>query len=148
MFDIFFQMLQHDEQIKFTITRKGDQLSVLIQPVLQGMTNDKADDAAQNIRAALAMPLYITTTPASLDCNFPQCLADFATARTDLHDEFGALMNRLKEAGKQAKVQAANAEEKSTASGQKSAPLVDSNEEDEELDKSVPVVLGDNKSLF
>jgi len=107
MFDIFAQMLQSDESVQFTITRKGDQLNVLVQPVFRGAIDDKAPEAAQNLRAALAMPLYVTTTPDALDRDFPRSLVEFAGMREQVHSNLASAMGRIKEAGKQALVASA-----------------------------------------
>jgi len=107
MFDIFAQMLQSDESIQFTITLKGEQLSVLVQPVFRGGIDGKAPEAVQNLRAALAMPLYVTTTPDALDRYFPHSLAEFAGTREQVKSDLATAMGRIKEAGKQARAESA-----------------------------------------
>ena len=73
MFKTFYDMLKSDERIQFTVTRKGDQLAVLVQPVLQGMADDKASETIQSLRGALSMPLYVVTHPENLKhyCGHP-----------------------------------------------------------------------------
>lgn len=107
IFETFHDMLKNDERIQFTVTRKGDQLAVLVQPVLQGASDEKASEAIQSLRAALAMPLYVVTNPQALDADFPRSLADFADVREGGHNDLKDAMSRIKEAGKQAKAEAA-----------------------------------------
>jgi PRTRC genetic system protein E len=118
MFKTFLQMLNNDEKIQFTVTRKGSQLNVLVQPILHGSIDDKASESVQSLRAALAMPLYVTTTPEALDANFPQSLANFAGMRGSLHDDLSAAMGRIKEAGKQAKADTQNAPKSAVTASQ------------------------------
>lgn len=87
IFETFHDMLKNDERIQFTVTRKGDQLAVLVQPVLQGSLDDKAPETVQALRAALAMPLYVVTNPKALDADFPRSLADFAEVHADGHND-------------------------------------------------------------
>jgi PRTRC genetic system protein E len=141
MFDVFAQMLENDESIQFTVTRKGDRLSVLVQPVLRGGMNDKASEAVQNLRAALAMPLYVTTTPDALDRDFPHSLAEFAGMREQVKSDLTTAIGRIKEAGKQARAESAastdNSEDQKTVT-------TDGEEQPENKDVS-----GDcDKSLF
>lgn len=106
IFETIHDMLKNDERIQFTVTRKGDQLAVLVQPVLQGAADEKASEAIQSLRAALAMPLYVVTNPQALDADFPRSLADFADVREGGHNDLKDAMSRIKEAGKQAKAEA------------------------------------------
>jgi len=143
MFEIFAQMLQNDESIQFTIARKGDQLSVLVQPVFRGGIDDKATEAAQNLRAVLAMPLYVTTTPDALDRDFPRSLVEFAGMRKQVHSDLTVAVDRIKEAGKQARAESAA----STDSGEDKKTASMDGEKQPENDVSGSAVLTD-KSLF
>ncbi|MVF24542.1 hypothetical protein EVC37_23505 [Methylocaldum sp. BRCS4] len=106
IFETFAQMLRHDERIQFTVARKGDQLSVLVQPVLQGVADDKTPEHVQSLRAVLSMPLYVVTSAALLDRDFPRSLAEFAGVREAAHGDLKNALGRIKEAGKQARVAA------------------------------------------
>jgi PRTRC genetic system protein E len=141
MFDIFAQMLENDESIQFTITRKGDRLCVLVQPVFRGAIDDKAPEAAQNLRAALAMPLYVTTTPDALDRGFPQSLAEFAGMRKQVKSDLATAMGRIKEAGKQARAESA-------ASTDNSEDLKTVTTDGEEQPENKDVYGDSDKSLF
>jgi PRTRC genetic system protein E len=126
MFKTFHDMLKSDERIQFTVTRKGDQLAVLVQPVLQGASDDKASDTILSLRGALSMPLYVITHPENLDRDFPQSLADFAGIREQGHSDLNEVMSRIKEAGKQAKA-AADADKTETGNSKaKTEPLANS----------------------
>jgi PRTRC genetic system protein E len=105
-FETFFQMLLNDERIQFTVARKGDQLSVLVQPVLRGAVDDNAPEHIQTLRAALSMPLYVETSPTVLDRDFPRSLAEFAGTRETIRNDLRDALDRLNEAGKQARVAA------------------------------------------
>ena len=143
IFQTFLEMLKHDERIQFTVTRKGDQLSVLVQPVIQGAADDKASEATQVIRAALSMPLYVTTSPKVLDADFPRSLADYAGIRSEQHIDLIEAMKRIKEVGKQAKTISANTENSQSAEPEND--VVKS--EDQSINKSAESVVTD-KSLF
>ena len=123
MFKTFHDMLKSDERIQFTVTRKGDQLAVLVQPVLQGAADDKASETILSLRGALSMPLYVITHPENLDRDFPQSLADFAGIREQGHGDLNEVMSRIKEAGKQAKA-AADADKTETGKSKAKADLV------------------------
>lgn len=116
IFETFFEMLEYDERIQFKVARKGDQLSVLVQPVLRGSVDDKAPEYIQTLRGALSMPLYVETSPAVLDRDFPRSLAEFAGTRETICNDLRDALNRLKEAGKQARVATDNATSAAQAS--------------------------------
>lgn len=105
MFEIFLQMLASDERIQFTVARKGKGLSVLIQPELKMGIEPNADDQINQLRGALAMPLYIETTAEELDANFPLGLAEYAQVRKGAYSEFCDAISRIKEGVKQARPQ-------------------------------------------
>lgn len=153
MFKTFHDMLKSDERIQFTVTRKGEQLAILVQPVLQGAADDKASETIQSLRGALSMPLYVVTHPENLDRDFPQSLADFAGIREQGHSDLNEVMSRIKETGKQAKA-AADADKTETVKSKANAdPLADSSKNvttangKPETPVPAPVALSD-KSLF
>jgi PRTRC genetic system protein E len=153
MFKTFHDMLKNDERIQFTVTRKGDQLAVLVQPVLQGASDDKASETIQSLRGALSMPLYVVTHPESLDRDFPQSLADFAGFREQGHSYLNEVMSRIKEAGKQAKA-VADADKAETGNSKaKAEPVADSSNiipaVNGKLETLVPATVSlSEKSLF
>lgn len=139
MFKTFVEMLKNDERIQFTVTRKGDQLAVLVQPVLQGAADDKATGSIQSLRAALSMPLYVVTNPEALDADFPRSLADFAGMREDGHNDLKDAMSRIKEAGKQAKAEAAKGKQTDAKTEAK---------EPEKMEENPAKIAVTEKSLF
>lgn len=146
IFETFHNMLKNDERIQFTVTRKGDQLAVLVQPVLQGSVDEKAPETVQALRGALAMPLYVVTNPKALDTDFPRSLADFADVREDGHNDLKDAMSRIKEAGKQAKAEAAKKQaDKPTEKSRFEEP--DHQDDDTASAKPVEIAATD-KSLF
>lgn len=145
IFTTFHDLLKNDERIQFTITRKGDQLAVLVQPVLQGAADEKASEAIQALRAALAMPLYVVTHPRTLDADFPRSLADFAEVREAGHNELKDAMSRIKEAGKQAKAETAKNQQ--TDKPEKSL-LEASIHQDDTPSAKPAVIAATDKSLF
>ncbi len=94
-------MLKHDEKIQFTVSKQGSQLAVLIQPVLKGKA-DGLSDAAGQLRAALAMPLYVTADSDTLDADFAGCLLQYQTTRNSVQNSLNAAMSRVKESAKEA----------------------------------------------
>jgi PRTRC genetic system protein E len=106
IFDTFAAMLKHDERIQFTVTKKGDLLTVLVQPSMGGTLDNFASDDLKKLHAALSMPLYITASPDELDHEFPRSLAAFTELREGSQNTFSAALDRVKEAGKQASLEA------------------------------------------
>ncbi len=145
IFETFHNMLKNDERIQFTVTRKGDQLAVLVQPLLQGSVDDKAPETVQALRAALAMPLYVVTNPQALDADFPRSLADFADVREDAHNDLKEVMSRIKEAGKQAKAEAAK--DKQQDKPAEKSRFAEASHHDEADEKPAEMAVTD-KSLF
>ncbi|MCD2453584.1 PRTRC system protein E [Methylicorpusculum oleiharenae] len=145
IFETFHNMLKNDERIQFTVTRKGDQLAVLVQPVLQGGLDEKASEAIQSLRAALAMPMYVVTNPQALDTDFPRSLADFADVREDGHNDLKDVMSRIKEAGKQAKTEAAKNNQPDKPA--EKSRFEEASHQDETDEKSAEIAVTD-KSLF
>ena len=147
IFETFHNMLKNDERIQFTVTRKGDQLAVLVQPVLQGAADGKASEAIQSLRAALAMPLYVVTNPQTLDTDFPRSLADFTDVREGGHNDLKDAMGRIKEAGKQAKAEAAKCK-KTEKPAEKSRFEEQDHQDDEEASEKPAEFAVTDKSLF
>ncbi|MBM4206816.1 MAG: PRTRC system protein E [Gammaproteobacteria bacterium] len=145
IFETFHNMLKNDERIQFTVTRKGDQLAVLVQPVLQGSVDDKAPETVQALRAALAMPLYVVTSPKALEADFPRSLADFADVREDGHNDLKNAMSRIKEAGKQAKAEAAKSKQADKPT--EKSRFEEASHQDEADEKPTDIAVTD-KSLF
>lgn len=105
IFNTFAAMLKHDGRIQFTVTKKGDLLTVLVQPSMGGTLDNFASDDLKKLHAALSMPLYITASPDALDHDFPRSLAAFTELREDSQNTFLAALERVKEAGKQAAIE-------------------------------------------
>jgi PRTRC genetic system protein E len=147
IFETFHDMLKNDERIQFTVTRKGDQLAVLVQPVLQGVADEKASEAIQSLRAALSMPLYVVTNPQSLDSDFPRSLADFADVREGGHNDLKDAMSRIKEAGKQAKAEAAKSKQADKPT--EKSRFEESDHQDDDTASAKPAeIAATDKSLF
>jgi len=105
----FFQTLQRamrdKESFSFTVTREGDQLKLVCQPLLGKLDDDfdedEKDDGAQ-LRAALAMPILLRDAPAALDESFGGKFQRFQEARAPIASAFEATLETIKEAGKRA----------------------------------------------
>jgi PRTRC genetic system protein E len=147
IFETFHDMLKNDERIQFTVTRKGDQLAVLVQPVLQGSVDDKTPETVKALRAALAMPLYVVTNPQALDADFPRSLADFANVREGGHNDLKDAMSRIKEAGKQAKAEAAKSKQADKPTEKSRFEEPDHQDDDAASAKPAEIAATD-KSLF
>ncbi|MBS3965549.1 MAG: PRTRC system protein E [Methylomonas sp.] len=147
IFETFHNMLKNDERIQFTVTRKGDQMAILVQPVLQGAVDEKASEAIQSLRAALAMPLYVVTNPQALDADFPRSLADFADVREGGHDDLKDAMSRIKEAGKQAKAEAAKNKQSDKPTEKSRFEELDHQDDDKASEKPAEIAVTE-KSLF
>ncbi|MEQ1559182.1 MAG: hypothetical protein ABL933_09650, partial [Methyloglobulus sp.] len=129
-----------------TITRKGEQLNVLVQPAMSGGIDNFAPEDIQNLRAALSMPLYVTTTPEVLDNDFPRSLAEFAGMQEQVQGDLSAAMGRIKEAGKQARAEVKTSTP-SVGTGKNETLAVDT-EKEPEAAKNGGGVTVTNNSLF
>ncbi len=107
----FFQTLHRamrdKENLRIEITREGDRMKVMVQPLLgeepDNVDHDEPNDATQ-IRAALALPLSLHMDPKNLDVQFGQSVQLYGDARVPLHDSFEVLLDALNEAAKAAKI--------------------------------------------
>jgi len=115
---------------------------VLVQPAVSGGIDNFAPEDIQNLRAALSMPLYVTTTPEVLDKDFPRSLAEFAGMQEQVQGDLSAAMGRIKEAGKQAR-----AEVKTANTGKNETLAVDAGKEPENTKNEIGVTVTNN-SLF
>ena len=127
MFNTFFNLLGDGEAVSFKVARTGNQLTVLVQPSFKGTGNDKESAAIQNLRSAIAMPLYVTTTPEALDRDFPACLGQFAQRVETGKNALSAALDRQKEGIKEAT--AAVATESGPVSGQSKPQVSKSDQE-------------------
>jgi len=101
--------LRDKEQFKFTLTRDGDTLSAVILPLLGEAPEDlDENDAAAQVRGALATPLLIKTTPAEFDALAASRFAEYNSVRAPLDTAYQALIGSLEDAGKNAQVAVAN----------------------------------------
>jgi len=97
--------MREKEQFKLTLTRDGAELSVVIQPLLGEEPEDLDDneDAAQ-VRAALATPLIVRTSPTDFDRLVTTRFAEYNGRRAPLDEAFQALIGSLDDASKNAQV--------------------------------------------
>ena len=121
----FFQVLNRamrdKEGLRIQVTRDGALLKVLVQPLLGEEPDDFDDETpteAQQVRAALAIPLSLHMDAKSLDEQFGSKVTLYGEARGPLHDSFETLMENLREAGKAGK----NAVNNNTQAGKSASP--------------------------
>lgn len=124
----FFQQLhaamRDAEQFKFQVTRDGDRLAVMIQPLLGTAPDhieDDEDSPAAQARAALATPLLVRMTPAELDEHFGPKLSAYGEVRGELADSYQTLIEDLKDSSKAAQ-KAAHDKKAGTKGAGKSLP--------------------------
>jgi PRTRC genetic system protein E len=116
-FELVHKALRENEPFKFQISREGDLLSVMVQPLLgpvpESLEDDDKSPAAQ-ARAALATPLLLRMSPSDLDDRFGPRLAEFNSARGEIDDSYKALIDGLNDSSKAARnaVQAKKVESK------------------------------------
>jgi hypothetical protein len=115
--------------------------------VLQGSVDDKTPETVKALRAALAMPLYVVTNPQALDADFPRSLADFANVREGGHNDLKDAMSRIKEAGKQAKAEAAKSKQADKPTEKSRFEEPDHQDDDAASAKPAEIAATD-KSLF
>ena len=74
--------LGYEERLRFDLSREGDRLSVLVQPILKAAPPG-LDDERQRLRGAQAHPLWFTGTPEQLDRELATALAEYGSQRRD-----------------------------------------------------------------
>lgn len=101
LFEWLSQCLGSGERLRLEITREGESLSVLAQPVLK-TAPPNLDEKRQPLRAALAHPLWLTGTPDQLDRELlPEALRTYADRRQTLQvaaSEWDALDDAIRRA--------------------------------------------------
>lgn len=102
MLALLSKMLSDKEQLKFTLTKKGDQVEVVVQPLLDGDPDEIKEELA-DMRAALSLPLIATIPAENADVAFQEKLAAYMEARGPVSDSFKQTLELLTNAGKQAK---------------------------------------------
>lgn len=95
------RVLRSEERLRFTVQRQGDELVVLLEPLLSGDSTANLAPEILQARAYLATPLHFKGSPASLDADFAQRLTGYAEGRQTLVAETDTLQQRLKEAAKE-----------------------------------------------
>jgi PRTRC genetic system protein E len=106
-FTVVHRALRDNESMKFQVTRDGDIVRLVVQPLLGDRPediDDESNNGAAQVRAALALPLSIQMLPADLDVQFGERFERYGEARAPLHDSYAALIDNLKEAGKVATI--------------------------------------------
>jgi len=83
LFEWLSRSLEPGERLRLDIAREGGNLSVLMQPLLK-TAPPNLDDERQQLRAALAHPLWLTGTPDQLDRELPEALRAYAHQRQTL----------------------------------------------------------------
>lgn len=101
MFDIFEKMMQSGEKIIFTIEKKNDKLAVLVQSQLNGKSDDLTSELG-SLRAAISMPLYVVASADELNNEFPEGLAEFASARESSKSALETALARHKKSSESA----------------------------------------------
>jgi len=106
MSQLFTQLhaaMRDKEQFKFTITREGELLSAMLQPLL-GEAPDNLSDEASQARAALSVPLLLKATPAEFEQTVTGRFSEYNAVRGDLNGSYQALIENLKDASRSAAV--------------------------------------------
>ena len=83
-FTLLEQALGPDERMRLEIVREGDQLRILVQPILKSAPADE-EEAHQLVRAALAHPLTFCGTAQQIDQELPAALHAYAEKRRAIH---------------------------------------------------------------
>lgn len=110
------QMLQRDEQVKFSIARVGDNKArITVMPLLSGNGEGLSDDAMQ-ARANLATPLIVEANVGELEDVFMSAVKERSEFRRDAHSDYQRLTGALAENHKSVQNAAAKAKD-SKASG-------------------------------
>lgn len=116
LFEWLSQCLGPGERLRLEIVREGESLSILVQPVLKTAPSN-LDDERQQLRAALAHPLWLTGTPDQLDRELPEALRTYADRRQTLQvaaSEWDALDDAIRRAQQAVQTQRQKAAKQNT----------------------------------
>jgi PRTRC genetic system protein E len=102
MFSALNSVMNSNDQIKLTITKQGDQLSVLVQSVLAELIKDSDNDQTKQIKMALATPLVVKGTADQLNESFMSQLSEFGAVKSVTTNALKSSLGSVKEASKQA----------------------------------------------
>ena len=153
LFELLGRSLGPGERIRLEIAREDDKLSVLVQPLLKAAPPD-LDDERQQVRAALAHPLWLTGAPDQLDRELPEALRAYANKRQTLQataSDLDALDEAIRRAQQAVQAQRQKAARKTGAHprGQPAAPEDASDAEDTASPAVTPPAAATNpESLF
>ena len=115
LISLLSQVIRPKESVRFTVSKQSDgRLLLVVQPLLHKKAEDVPKEAEQ-ARAALAVPLRLVGVSADLDAHLAARLEGYCRARGELHDNFDALIEALKEASKEAKNRTTQARKSSVA---------------------------------
>lgn len=116
LFEWLSRCLGPGERLRLEITREGESLSVLAQPLLK-TAPPNLDDERQQLRAALAHPWWLTGTPDQLDRELPEALRTYADRRQTLQvaaSEWDALDDAIRRAQQAVQTQRQKAAKQNT----------------------------------
>ena len=116
LFEWLSRSLGPGERLRLEIAREGESLSILVQPVLKTAPSN-LDDERQQLRAALAHPLWLTGTPDQLDRELPEALRTYADRRQTLQvaaSEWDALDDAIRRAQQAVQTQRQKAAKQNT----------------------------------
>jgi PRTRC genetic system protein E len=116
LFEWLSRSLEPGERLRLEIAREGESLSVLAQPVLK-TAPPNWDEERQQLRAALAHPLWLTGTPDQLDRELPEALRTYADRRQTLQaaaSEWDALDDAIRRAQQAVQTQRQKAAKQNT----------------------------------
>ncbi|HRW65166.1 MAG TPA: PRTRC system protein E [Candidatus Competibacter sp.] len=116
LFEWLSRCLGPGERLRLEITREGESLSVLAQPLLK-TAPPNLDDERQQLRAALAHPWWLTGTPDQLDRELPEALRTYAHQRQTLQaaaSEWDALDDAIRRAQQAVQTQRQKAAKQNT----------------------------------
>jgi len=116
LFEWLSRSLGPGERLRLEIAREGESLSVLAQPILKTVPPN-LDEERQQLRAALAHPLWLTGTPDQLDRELPEALRTYADRRQTLQataSEWDALDDAIRRAQQAVQTQRQKAAKQNT----------------------------------
>ncbi len=118
LFESLSKMMGTGEHVVFTVYKDGgDSLCVNVQPMLS-LGTENLSDAAQKMRAGLAMPLIVRANTQEFDGpGFMKALEEYANSRLPVADGLASALVRVKDGLKEAH----NASIEQAATGHKSA---------------------------
>ena len=137
LFTTFENSLDNDESLNFNIKRTEKGLEITVTPELIS-SNKKHNKTTDNIRANLAIPLFLIGSGEELDGEFEEMLSGYADARSQLKDSYQELLATIGAASNEAQNKKNEVKKPSKTASNKVSTAVESDNNAVSTQSNVP----------